>query len=156
MLTDYEKQIVANVDEFGWHGTSVAPTTNSDDSQEWWTYSTGLTKSHGWPELIIFGLNSDDAHAILWAAIRECEARDVVPQAGLRLKNTLSGYDAVLVDGRAIPDSYLNSARWFARHHKLAPPEVLQLLWPDDHGLFPFDEGCEPSVVSEQTPKETQ
>jgi hypothetical protein len=90
------------------------------------------------------------------AAIKECEEMGVAPISGLRLRNTLNGYDAILVDGSAIPSEYLNSANWFARHNGVADPQRLQLQWPDRQGNFPFDPDCSPEVRRMQTPREAE
>ena len=154
MVSKYEQDIIDNVAKYGWHGTSVSPRADSDDPQEWWTYTAGLAKSHGWPELVIFGQDADRAHDIIWAAVEECEARKIIPHIGLRLHDTLNGYDALLADGSSIPKHYLNSAFWLARHENLSEPTVLQLLWPDVEGLFPNEAGCNEGVVANQTPVE--
>jgi Domain of unknown function (DUF4262) len=154
MVEKYEQKIIENVEKYGWHGTSVAPRADSDDPQEQWTYTTGLTKSHGWPEIVMFGQDSERAHGIIWAAVDECEARNLIPCDGLRLHDTLNGYEARLVDGSFIPKHYLNSAFWFARHNRLNEPKVLQLLWPDHDGIFPNESGCNGHVVADQTPME--
>jgi hypothetical protein len=153
MLNESEQRIVDCVEEYGWFGLSVVPRTDSDDPQEWFTYTIGLPKSHGWPELICFGLSSDVSHGILTDAIAECEAKAIQPSAGLVLTDTLKGFDAMLVDGSAIPDEYFGSATWFARHVSTsAPPQRLQLLWPDKAGRLPDDPDCSAEVRRMQTP----
>ena len=115
MLDEFEQRIVDCVDEHGWFGLSVAPRTDSDDPEELFTYTIGLPKSHGWPEIICFGLGSDVAHGVLADAIAECEAKALQPEAGLVLTDTLNGFDALLVDASRIPDPYFGSAIWYAR-----------------------------------------
>lgn len=154
VVTDFEQRIIDDVAKFGWHSLSVAPRENSDDPQEWWTYTVGLAVSRRWPELVIIGQPPGSAHGILDAAITECEARDMAPHPGLLLQDTLEGYGAILVDGSKIPSDYVNSANWFARHNGIAEPERLQLLWPDREGNFPFDPNCDPGVRSLQEPIE--
>lgn len=153
MLSEPERRIVENVEEYGWSAMSVAPRVDSDDADEWFTYTIGLPNSRSWPELVCFGLDGTTAHGILTDAIAECVERKVAPQAGLLLHKTLGSFDAMLVDGAAIPDPYLGSAIWFARHSGMAcPPRKLQLLWPDENGRFPFDPLCDPEVRQLQTP----
>jgi hypothetical protein len=155
MLDDFEQKIVDSVDKDGWFGLSVAPRVDSGDPEEWFTYTIGLPKSHGWPEIICFGLGSDVAYGVLADAIAECESKEIQPTAGLRLTDTLNGFDALLVDGSAIPDPYFGSAIWYARFAGTkVPPERLQLLWPDKAGKFPNDDGCSPEIRRMQTPVE--
>jgi hypothetical protein len=155
MVDSFEQRIIDVVASHGWFGLSVAPREDSDDPQEWWTYTVGLAVSHSWPELVVFGQDANRAHGILDAAIKECEAAGVIPHPGMRLRNTLNGYDAVLVEGSGIPAEYLNSANWFARHNGLYDPQRLQLLWPDRQGHFPFEPDCDADVRSLQTPVES-
>lgn len=153
MLSRVEQRIVDCVEEYGWHALSVAPRADSDDPMEWFTYTIGLPKSHEWPELICFGLASDTSHGFMADAIAECEAKGICPSAGLVLTDTLKGYDALLVDGSAIPDEYFGHAIWYARHVGTpVPPERLQLLWPDDAGKFPNEPDCAAEIVTAQTP----
>jgi hypothetical protein len=155
-LNDFEKRIVDAVEKYGWFGLSVAPRTESDDPAEWFTYTIGLPKSHGWPELICFGMDSGVAHAVLGNAIAECEAKNIPPAPGLELADVLIGSNVLLVDGSEIPEEYFLSAAWYARHAELGnPPRLLQLFWPDDAGRFPDDRECAPEVRELQMPWQT-
>src|SRR5690348_6122244 len=114
MATPFEQRIIRDVDEYGWFGLSVGPREDSDDAREWWTYTVGLPKTHGWPELIVFGLDASDGHSFIAAAIEECKNKNVPPHKGQLLFTDTPGYHAVVADGDGIPRSYLNSANWFA------------------------------------------
>ena len=156
-MTEFEKKIVDCVDKYGWFGLSVSPRVGSDDPEEWFTYTIGLPSSHNWPEIICFGLGSDIAHGVLSDAIAECETKGLEPSSGLRLTDTLNGFDAVLIDASAIPDHYFGTATWYARLKGAeAPPRRVQLLWPDKAGKFPTDPECSPEVRRMQTPVEAE
>jgi hypothetical protein len=154
MLSKFEQKIVDDVEEYGWSGMSVAPRVDSDDAEEWFTYTIGLSRSYSWPEIVCFGVDAKAAHGILTDAIAECKERNIPPHPGMLLHKTLGGLDAMLVNGSAIPDPYLGSAIWYARYIGLdVPPEKLQLLWPDENGRFPGDPACDPEVRQLQTPR---
>lgn len=156
MLSATEQKIVDCVEKYGWFALSVSPATDSDDPDEWFTYTIGLQKTHGWPEIICFGLGSDVAYGILADAISECEAKSIRPSAGLELTETLSKGFARLIDNPDIPFNYLGSANWYASYAGMSsPPERLQLIWPDKNGYFPDDDRCNPEVRRMQTPVET-
>jgi Domain of unknown function (DUF4262) len=53
------------IERHGWHVMSVCPRKDSDDKREWFSYSTGLLFSHNHPEIILCGLSSRTAHAII-------------------------------------------------------------------------------------------
>ena len=150
-----EQNIVDNVAKHGWFALSVAPLVDGDDPDEWFTYTIGLPHTFGWPEIICFGLNSDTAYGLLSDAIEECKGKGLVPEAGMMLTDVIKGWPAKLVDGAYIADRYFGSATWYARYSGTkAPPKRLQLLWPDNAGAFPDEDGCVDDVRLGQTPVE--
>jgi hypothetical protein len=154
-MRETEQKIVDCVEKYGWFAMSVSPRADSDDPQEWFSYTIGLPKSHGWPEIICFGLGSGRAYDLLADAIAECEESGVAPSAGLELTKVIAGCNALLADASTIPDHYFGSAIWFARHAGTnVPPARLQLLWPDKAGKFPNDPACSEEVRRMQTPVE--
>jgi hypothetical protein len=155
MLSKFEQKIVDCVERHGWFGLSVSPRADSDDPDERFTYTIGLPKSHGWPEIICFGLAGDAAHDLLSDAIAECEAKAASPGPGMELTKVINGYSALLADASTVADHYFGSAIWYARQvGTQAPPARLQLLWPDKAGKFPNDPACSEDVRRMQTPVE--
>ena len=59
---DYEKEFLRIVDEFGWHVTSVFPSTGDED-RDAWSYTTGLFYHYRHPEIIVFNEPSDLRHS---------------------------------------------------------------------------------------------
>ena len=53
------------IDEYGWHVMSVAPRVDSEEKREWFSYSTGLYMRFQHPEIIVCGLDSDQATYII-------------------------------------------------------------------------------------------
>jgi hypothetical protein len=156
MLNKVEQNIVDHVERIGWSVMSVAPRADSDDPQEWFSYTIGLPKTFGWPEIICFGLDARLGHALLNDAVGQLKEDGLTPTHGLLLAKVIKGGNVRFVDAQRIPLSYLNSARWFAEHSGLGsePLKRLQMLWPDEHGVFPDDPGCEAGVRGAQTPLE--
>ena len=155
MLSEFEQKIVDCVEKYGWFGLSVSPRTGGEDPEEWFTYTIGLPKTHGWPEIICFGLAGDTAHALLTDAIAECENKAISPSIGLELTKVAKGYKVMIGDASAIPEDYFGSATWYARRAGTqAPPDRVQLFWPDKAGRFPDDPACSPEVRRMQTPLE--
>jgi hypothetical protein len=155
MRSGFEQRIVDCVEEFGWFGLSVSPCAEDEDPEEWFTYTIGLPKTHGWPEVICFGLAGETAQDLLADAIAECEANGVSPSAGMELTEVINGFRARLADASTIPDEYFGTAIWYAHlAGTQVPPARLQLLWPDKAGKFPDDPACSEEVRRMQTPVE--
>jgi hypothetical protein len=155
-LRDADKRILSVVDEHGWMVMSVAPRVDSDDPQEWFSYTIGLTKTFGWPEIITFGLAGKVAHPVLNDSVDELRRRDLRPAPGILLKDVLVGFDAKLIAPFPMASHYMGSAIWFSRYYGLVvPPPVVQLVWPDKQGVFPDEPGCHEGVVLDQTAVET-
>ena len=153
MVNSSEQRILDDIDRVGWHITCVGPAVDSDDPEEWFAYTVGLSKTFGWPEMICFGLDLQVMADLLNYAVDECRARGVSPSAGLVLNDVINGFPAKLENPRPMADEYVNSAHWLARHEGLSL-SVLQLLWPDKAGHFPDEPECSPEVVQMQTPLE--
>jgi len=155
MVNSAEKRILDDVERFGWHVTCVSPCVDSDDPEEWFAYTVGLSKTFDWPELICFGLDQQIMANLLNDAVEECRARGVRPSADLLLNDVINAYPAKLAIPKPMSDEYVNSARWFA-HHEGVTLDVLQLFWPDKNGHFPDDDRCSPGVIKMQTPLEVE
>jgi len=149
-ITDYEKEIVENIEEHGWFSTGVFDPEGEDPN---FTYSTGFSKTLNAPEFIVFGLSNKLMQSMLWEVFRQIKA-GATPQDGMRWNDVLDGFDCI--SKRAVHpdlhDEYTRSANWFWKHQgNSGHPEVYQLVWPGaKQGLFPWDEGCNPYVISQQ------
>ena len=153
MPSAFEQNIIDKVESHGWFAISVAPAMDSDDPDEWFTYTIGLAKTYGWPEIIIFGLDGKTAHGVIADAIAECVDTERAPEPGLELTQTLKSRTALLTDASHLASVYFSSALWFAGYVKLPLPlKRVQLLWPDTNGRFPTDPECDAQVRKLQTP----
>jgi len=54
-MKEYERNILKNIEE---HGCSVTSVVDPDEKEPSFTYSIGIAKSSGAPEVIVFGLNT--------------------------------------------------------------------------------------------------
>lgn len=147
-----EQQIIEGVEKNGWFAVSYVP--SADDPEEWFTYTVGLTKTAGWPEIICLGLDEERSTRMLHDTIVECWERGIRPAPGVGLTNVLEGRTARLkrIDGLSAP--HFAMADWYAGHSGTpALGERLQLVWPDRDGRLPDDPDCDPDVRDRQTPK---
>lgn len=131
-MSDYERNIVSDVREYGWFCTHVG----GDETQPSFTYTTGFWLTAGVPEMIVFGLPGEAAHGIFWDIFRSAKAGSFPPvgqpvdgiAAGLRLTFT------PVSSGNA--HEWLLSSKWFYRNREFP---CLQLVWPDESDCFPWD-----------------
>lgn len=149
-LTEYEETILANVNEYGCHVTTVF---DPDGNEPSFSYSTGFTQTVCQPEVIVFGLEPNLMGSIINSALNQCKSGvDLTNFA--RISGLLDGFDVI---ARTIPEAriernYFNSAMWFHdREFGKKLQDVVQLVWPSSTtGLFPWDEGCHESVIEAQ------
>lgn len=115
-----------------------------------YSFSVGLSANYGHPELIIFGLAPDDAHAII------NDVRDRVAVGRRFVDGDLS--DEFLEDGYKVCfwqvplmayRDYLGTALWFYGKSE-RPFPCLQIIWPDRNRKFPWEAGCIPEVKEDQ------
>ena len=122
------------IDQYGWAVTNVFPT--EDDPVSPFSYTVGLT-AHGYPELIIAGLDPHTSHMLLNNLAGRVYDRAERFTAGQRITDLLpAGYDAVIVEGPATDALYPGAA--FARYGKDAV-SLQQIVWPDPEGRYPWD-----------------
>lgn len=130
-MEEHLAKVRENILKYGWHVTGVVDI-------EPFTYTVGLTRFEGHPELIITSLDPQQAQPVL-------NILGQLVQAGRRLQpgvlhgeqSPLTGYDCWLIpvdDWESHP---------LAVAHAIYGREItaLQMVWPDVNGLFPWQEG---------------
>ena len=139
----YERDLLENIKRHGWQCTSVV----SDKSSPPFSYTIGLYKSFGYPELMIFGLEHSVAHGILGVAARAAgSGRPIAPQG--QTDRLLNGYSSAFV---AVPkteyENYVLSALWYYQGSNFP---LFQIVWPSASGRFPWHASEPPSFALEQ------
>jgi hypothetical protein len=149
-LTEYESKILANVDAFGCHVTTVF---DPDGDAPSFSYSTGFCKTVSQSEVIVFGLPHGLMHSMINSTLDQCKSGLLLGEF-TRIAGLLDGFDVI---ARSIPDyrierEYLNSAMWFHQHEfDSTLDRAVQLVWPSSEtGLFPWEVGCHRSVIEAQ------
>ena len=150
--TDYERNIIQNIEEHGWACTCVFDPEEQNPS---FAYSIGFTETLNVPEFIAFGLSTNLMQSMLWEVYRQI--RDgKTPEDGLTWNGLIANYECVSrkVHPSNIVRDYLNSAIWFWGETKeKGPLEAFQIVWPSNGpGLFPWDEDCSQIVRDAQPP----
>ncbi|WJK33145.1 DUF4262 domain-containing protein [Solwaraspora sp. WMMA2065] len=127
------------IDRFGWAVTAVLPDNDGDDEHGPFAYTVGLTR-HGYPELVIAGLDPCIAHAILNTAAGRVYDRAERFTHGQHVNGLIAGYDTVIVDGHATDTLHPGTAFALYGRHRV---RLQQIVWPNRHGRFPWDDGYE-------------
>ncbi len=143
-LDDQEKNFVAQVREHGWFRTSVF----EDDEGPGFSYTTGFWRGQEAPEIIVFSLNAQLAHDVLWDLYpRRCGGRAVSDRTEVveRLREHRSRLPAcrqALVPRVSGLGSLASSGGddW----------PCVQLVWPDAFGKFPWEAGYEERFANSQ------
>ncbi len=132
-MNDYERTVLANVEKFGWHCTSVAP--RSGDEGESFSYTIGLSQTFDSTELIMFGLPSDTAHSIFSIFVDRLREGRPIPLESPS-DDLLKDYPCVFVPvPRARYSDYVFSALWYYAEQEF---RLHQLVYPDREGRFPW------------------
>ena len=132
-----DEQILGDVETYGWHMITVP----ADDHGPGFTYTIGLFKSYGHPEIILFGLPNEVMQGVV-ATAADLVRGGAKFLADTRTSEVLNGYDCVFKAVR--PEHYrehLGYAMWYYRRIELDAFPALQCVWPDRAGFFPWDAG---------------
>lgn len=142
-LDEDEQRFVSSIREHGWYRTRVF----AEGDQPEFSFTTGFWVTLGQPELIVVGLQSDIAHAVLWDAFRYLKAGGQLPLRA-RTDDVFGNLPAVLydMDKKFYPD-YLGWSRWFYAGDDFP---CLQVIWPDRSGVFPWEAGFDLSMIGLQ------
>ena len=148
-MTEYETKVVEFVET---HGCFVVSVFDPDEDEPPFSYSVGFTKSLGEPEVVFCGLHGSSAHPLINDLFGLC-------QAGLHLadwtviENLLKDYRCIArtVDESWIIQSTFASALWYHRTQMGSTlKDVVQIVWPDEYGHFPWEASCVDWLRSDQ------
>jgi hypothetical protein len=140
-----DEAIARGVAANGWQAISVT------DHPPPFIYTCGLMTTFHEPEIILFGLSPEVAYSILQALVEDIRGGHSFAVPGV--------YEGVLIKLpiaiRPVDPSqhelYLGYAMGHCRYTSNPGGLVaVQVFWPDEQGLFPFDDGCDAEVSSLQ------
>lgn len=138
-----EEEIAEVVRQHGWYAASIS------DHQPPFLYTIGLIQTLDHPELIMFGLEARDIHALFSQLVRDIRGGRSYTEPG---EYTVSiGGDELRLGFRRVHrtqhEVYLGFAMRYCRYigHR-GELEAMQAFWPDNNGKFPFNAGCDLAV----------
>lgn len=142
-LGNFDLRTIVHVKQYGWSVVLVP----ADGDRPGWACTIGLWHSHRTPELAVFGLDLYEMEEYLNGLGRSSAAgrpprADVVDDAVMKDRP---------VTFRAVDlhwyRAFFDGAVGFYRR---PPLPYLQLIWPDEHGVFPWQPAVDPRVAAAQ------
>jgi hypothetical protein len=127
------QRIAENIREYGWHCLHIFP---KEEHQDNFSYTIGFAESYGAPEVLLFGLAREKAHALL----NECAVllkggHTIVPEVE-DPEVLAAGYKVVFKRVRAeYFGEYLGTA---LRYYQERPFGAVVMFLPDRHHRFPW------------------
>jgi hypothetical protein len=146
-LNEYEAEFLRGIDERHWAVTRVGPGPKDPQDAPRYAYTTGLYLRFRHPEILIYGLPFDSMLEVLNTIGNQAKAGKTY-NVGIPYKDIFEGRRCQFkpVD-RAYYRERLAASNWFYQSDKYP---TLQLFWPDNAGLFPWERGCEDIVADAQ------
>lgn len=126
-----EQKLLDDIRKFGWHCVHVL----GEDPYEPFSYTVGLFQTYGHPELLIYGLSREFAHAVL-TTVADAAANGTAMNLNEPTDALLEGYSCVFV---SVPPAeypeHVGFARWYYDGDSFP---VEQVVWPSQAGFFPW------------------
>jgi hypothetical protein len=143
-----EEKCLADVEQYGLHVIRV----HGDDEWPEFTYSVGLYRTFGLPEVIILGLRGELSHWILNELAARARAGERF-QAGDMLDDLLDGFQVTL---RPVSRKHVGAHfRWALWYYEHQPSPTLQLVFPSTSGVWPWDPEASEFLRTQQPLLET-
>lgn len=132
-MDQYERNILQHIEE---HGCSVTSVFDPEEAAPPFSYSIGIARSSGAPELIIFGLSAKLSHWMVNEYNRRIRSGEQF-FPGILYPGFLEGFAVQFGPvAREYRGEYMRSACWL---HGSADFDALQLIWPNTSGIWPWD-----------------
>jgi hypothetical protein len=136
MITKTEQQVLDNIENFGYNVMHVSESIKSQVEEPGYSYSVGLFKRFQLPEIIIIGLDQSLRHTLIDNISIDYEEGNALEVGAFNAGIVeVFGCLVVPVEPQHYRD-YLGWARWFYKGDDFP---VLQVIYPDLLGLFPWD-----------------
>jgi hypothetical protein len=140
---DRDRKLLADIAQVGWAVIGV----EADKDGPGFAFSVGLFHTLVHPEVLVMGLRPQIAHRLIndiGEAIREGQRFE----GGQQYEGIAAGFPLAFVEmDRRYYREYLGYAGWFYRGPDFP---VLQCVWPDKQGVFPWQPGYDSRFFQSQ------
>jgi len=141
---DVQQKIVDDIHEYGLHVLSVLEDEEGVD----FSYSVGLWRTYGHPEILIIGLGSNISHWIINTIANRIKNRDETMTTDQSYAGFLEGFECLFFEvSKTQCAEFVHMAMWFYEQEEFP---VLQLVYPSTEGHFPWEKGASASFQSWQ------
>jgi hypothetical protein len=142
-LDKSETKLLDDIEKYGWGVMHIRP----EHAIPGWSFTVGVYDTVGKPEIIVVGLNDTLAHSVLNDAAKRLQDGADFPE-GHREPELLANVDCEFreLDRRWISQA-MGWAKWFYGSDQFP---VIQCVYPDLKGKFPWETGFEQSWRSRQ------
>lgn len=116
---------------------NIAALIGGEESCDW-AYSIGLDRCHGHPELLIVGLDATFTGGVL-----ELLGSEIASGRVIEPDQEIEVLDGFVMRSRLVDPLWLSMGEWFVLGQTVMErwgqrwPPTIQLLWPDENGLYP-------------------
>lgn len=140
-LTNAERSISAQ----GWYGVYF------NEEEPAWEHSIGFPVRLGAPEIIVFGLEYEVSHALIFNTFRAFSLGQQIADHSV-VGGIIQGFDCQYRAVHPIHvDRHLSAAKaYHDRNGAGCHFQAFQLIWPDQNGYFPWEEDCHPDIAALQ------
>jgi hypothetical protein len=139
ILSDADRELVANVERYGWAFMYVSPRKSDPEPHLFWAYTIGVHRTWDHPELIVFGPPYEAAHGILVNAVNLI-ASGTPLEPGAQYRDILANHACRFLDvDPPWYSAFLGFAQWYYESARGFP--VRQLVIPDKAGRYPWEHG---------------
>jgi hypothetical protein len=143
-LLERQRQIIKEV---GWTVMAVMRT----DRLPGFAYTVGLS-NHSQPELMVIGLPAQSAHYILNKMAEKAMANTLPNPRGLVHEVASMPLSLRQDDDEATMGELCRFAQQWSQEQRGRPCGVMQVIYPDEAGKFPWEPGCDQRMVALQDP----
>lgn len=141
---DHDRKLLADIGSHGWHLVGIS----EDDDSPAYVFSVGLFHTLGQPEICIFGLSDTAVMGQIINGIGDLMREGQRFDDWHSSEDVLDGYQCIF---RAVNEAhyheYFGYARWFYQGNEFP---MLQCVWPDRSGSFPWDSDFNPQMLLSQ------
>ncbi|WP_211829383.1 DUF4262 domain-containing protein [Kistimonas asteriae] len=132
-MDDIDKKALDDIEKYGCHVLNIM----EGDGEPCFTYSIGIDKEQGKPDIVILGLKNELAHFIVNDYKDRLMAGETF-EPGKYYYDFIEGFPVCFVKVAKIHfQEYFGWGLWL---HNGNDFEVLQLIWPTTNGVWPWNE----------------